>query len=166
MPHSDEVPVPVFDQLPILEDEDDITEDISEWDSDADFPDVTSTGPQRFDQPELNDLVRDLGLSKELSELLASRLNDKNLLQDGTKVGFYRHRENELLKYFATEKDFVYCNDVSGLLNAMGVTSYDPKEWRLFLESSKRSLKCVLLHNGNIYGAIRIGHSKGANGAI
>ena len=104
----------------------------------------------------MNDLVRDLGLSKELSELLASRLNDKNLLQDGTKVRFYRHRENELLKYFATEKDFVYCNDVSGLLNAMGVTSYDPKEWRLFLESSKRSLKCVLLHNGNIYGAIRM----------
>ena len=49
VPHSNEVPVPVFDQLPTLEDEDDITEDISEWDSDADFPDVTSTGPQRFD---------------------------------------------------------------------------------------------------------------------
>ena len=96
VPHSDEVPVPVFDQLPTLEDEDHITEDISEWDSDADFPDVTSTGPQRFDQPELNDLVRDLGLSKELSELLASRLNSKNLPQDGTKVTFYRHRENKL----------------------------------------------------------------------
>ena len=41
----------------------------------------------------------------------------------------------------------------------MGVTSYDPKEWRLFLDSSKRSLKCVLHHNGNIYGAIPIGHS-------
>ena len=159
VPHSDEVPVPVFDQLPTLEDEDDITGDISEWDSDADFPDVISTGPQRFYQPELNDLVTDLGLSKELSELLASRLNDKNLLQDGTKVTFYRHRENDLLKYFATEKDFVYCNDVSGLLNAMGVTSYDPKEWWLFLDSSKRSLKCVLLHNGNTYGAIPIGHS-------
>ena len=158
MPHSDEVPVPVFDQLPTFEDEDDITEDISEWDSVADFPEVTSAGPQRFDQPELNDLVRDLGLSKELSELLAFRLNDRNLLQDGTKVTFYRHRENELLKYFATEKDFVYCNEVFGLLNAMGVTSYDPKEWRLFLDISKRSLKCVLLHNGNIYGAIPIGH--------
>ena len=100
----------------------------------------------------MNDLVRDLGLSKELSELLASRLNDKNLLQDGTMVTFYRHRENELLKHFATEKDFVYCNDVSVLLNAMGVTSYDPKEKRLFLDSFKRSLKRVLLHNGNIIG--------------
>ena len=39
----------------------------------------------------------------------------------------------------------------------MSVTSYDPKEWRLFLDSSKRSLKCVLLHNGNIYGTIPIG---------
>ncbi len=159
MPHCGEVPVPVFEQLPSLEDEDDILEDNPESDSDADFVDVPTTEPKRFDQLELNDLVRDLGLSKELSELLASRLNDKNLLQDGTKVTFYRNRENELLKFFATEKDFVYCSDISGLLNAMGVTSYDSKEWRLFLDSSKRSLKCVLLHIGNIYGAIPIGHS-------
>ena len=30
---------------------------------------------------------------------------------------------------------------------------------RLFIDSSKRSLKCVLLHNRNIYGYIPIGHS-------
>ena len=52
----------------------------------------------------------------------------------------------------------MYCNDVSGLLDAMGVRSYDSKEWRLFLDSSNSSLKCVLLHNGN-NGAIPIGHS-------
>ena len=27
------------------------------------------------------------------------------------------------------------------------------------MDSSKRSLKCVLLHNGNSYGAVPIGHS-------
>ncbi|CAM1323525.1 Uncharacterised protein at_DN2338, partial [Pycnogonum litorale] len=32
-------------------------------------------------------------------------------------------------------------------------------EWRL-KDSSKTSLKCVLLHNGNIYGSIPIGHCK------
>ena len=29
----------------------------------------------------------------------------------------------------------------------------------LFIDSSKRSLKCVLLHSRNIYGCIPIGHS-------
>ena len=28
----------------------------------------------------------------------------------------------------------------------------------MFLDSSKRSLKCVLLHNGNAYGAVPVGH--------
>jgi hypothetical protein len=32
-------------------------------------------------------------------------------------------------------------------------------EWRLFIDSSKRSLKAVLLHNGNNYSSLPIGHS-------
>ena len=36
---------------------------------------------------------------------------------------------------------------------------YNPENWRLFIDSSKRSLKCVLLHNGNKYGSIPIAHS-------
>ena len=35
----------------------------------------------------------------------------------------------------------------------------DPTEWRLFIDSSKASLKCVLLHNGKRYTSISIGHS-------
>ena len=45
------------------------------------------------------------------------------------------------------------------MLKVMGVPQYDPNEWRLFIDSSKKSLKCVLLHNGNLFGAIPIGHS-------
>ena len=41
----------------------------------------------------------------------------------------------------------------------MGITEYKPQDWRLFIDSSKRSLKCVLLHNGNKYASIPIGHS-------
>ena len=37
--------------------------------------------------------------------------------------------------------------------------SYDPGEWQLFLDSSKHSLKCVLVHNGNVYGTVPVGHS-------
>ena len=46
-----------------------------------------------------------------------------------------------------------------GLLVAMGFPLYDLNEWRLFIDSSKKGLKCVLLHNGNLFGAIPIGRS-------
>jgi hypothetical protein len=32
-------------------------------------------------------------------------------------------------------------------------------EWQLFIDSSKRRLKAVLLHNGNKYASLPIGHS-------
>ena len=51
----------------------------------------------------------------------------------------------------------MYCHNVSGLLQAMGCV-YDPTEWRLFVDSLKASLKCVLLHNSNRYASIPIGH--------
>jgi hypothetical protein len=36
---------------------------------------------------------------------------------------------------------------------------YKVNEWRLFIESSKRSFKAALLHNGNNYASLPIGHS-------
>ena len=44
-------------------------------------------------------------------------------------------------------------------MKKLGVTQYDPNNWRLFIDSCKRSLKCVLLHNGNDFGSIPLGHS-------
>lgn len=41
----------------------------------------------------------------------------------------------------------------------MGLKQYEPSEWRLFIDSSKRSLKCILLHNGNEYAGVPIAHS-------
>lgn len=43
-------------------------------------------GPQRFNQKELNDFVRNLNLWKEFSELVASRLNEKNLIYPVTNI--------------------------------------------------------------------------------
>lgn len=50
--------------------------------------------PQKFTQVELSDLGRELGLSKEAHELLASRLKEKkkNLLDKGAKISVYRKR--------------------------------------------------------------------------
>ena len=36
---------------------------------------------------------------------------------------------------------------------------YKENEWRLFIDSSKRSLKAVLLHNKNVYSSIPVAHS-------
>lgn len=112
-----------------------------------------------FDQNELNDLIRDLNLSKEQSELLASRLKEKKCLAPHTKITTYRTREKDLLKYFSYQNDLVFCQDVKGLMSNMGLQQYTPYDWRLFIDSSKRSLKSVLLHNGNKFGSIPIAYS-------
>ena len=115
-------------------------------------------GPQLFSQIQLNDLVRDLGLSKDAAELLGSRLKNKNLLSSGTSFSWYRHREREFTQYFTKEGNLVYCNDVRGLMKCFEI-EYDSSEWRLFIDSSKTSLKAVLLHNGNVFASLPMGHS-------
>ena len=47
--------------------------------SDSDFQ--TTSHSERFDQNKLSDLIMDLNLSKDSSELLASRLKEKNVLK-------------------------------------------------------------------------------------
>ena len=84
VPHSEELPIPVFEGLPQLESalssEDDLSStDIETTIADNNFSPSLSP-PQLFSQNELNDMARDLNLSKESSELLASRLKEKNLL--------------------------------------------------------------------------------------
>ena len=41
----------------------------------------------------------------------------------------------------------------------MGLLYYNSGEWRVFIDGSKRSLKCVLLHKGNKFASFPIGHS-------
>jgi len=43
-------------------------------------------------------------------------------------------------------------------MNALGI-KHDPQEWRQFIDSSKLSLKAVLLHNGNQHPSIPVGHA-------
>jgi hypothetical protein len=46
--------------------------------SDSDFQaETTAKEPELFTQSELNDLVRDLGLPKDLAEILGCRLREK-----------------------------------------------------------------------------------------
>ena len=56
---------------------------------DSTFDTQHSSARQQFSQPELNDLVRDLGLSKKAAEVLASRLKEKNLLDSSAKESYF-----------------------------------------------------------------------------
>ena len=53
-----------------------------------------SAKPKPFGQSQLNDLVRDLGLSNTSFEILASSLSKHGILDSGTKITFYRDRDN------------------------------------------------------------------------
>ncbi|GBN35867.1 hypothetical protein AVEN_145467-1, partial [Araneus ventricosus] len=115
-------------------------------------------GPQLFSQGELNHLVRDLGLSEHGTELLGSRLKNKNLLTPGTSFSWYRHQEKEFTQFFSKEGNLAFCNDVQGLMKCFDI-EYDPSEWRLSIYSSKTSLKAVFLHNVNSFASLLLGHS-------
>ena len=53
----------------------------------------------------------------------------------------------------------MFCYDVDGLRNALGI-KYDLQEWHLvFIDSSKLGLKAMLLHNGNQHPSIPVRHA-------
>ena len=93
------------------------------------------------------------------AELLASRRQEKNLLHPGTSVTFYRKKEEELLKYITFMNGLAFCNNIHHLLLHVSLPESKLEEWKLFIDCLKRSLKYVLLHNGNKFGSILIGHS-------
>jgi hypothetical protein len=64
-----------------------------------------------------------------------------------------------LLLFFTEDNNLVFCSDIGNLLKKTGLSEYNSSEWRLFIDSSKCSLKCVLLNKGNKHGSIPIGHS-------
>ena len=104
--------------------------------------------PRLLGQAELNDLVRDLEFTKEKAQLLGSRLQERNLLKPGTKISHFQSRHMKFSSFYSKEKNVSFCSDISGLMQEIGCC-YDPSKWRLFIDSSKASLKAVLLHNGN-----------------
>jgi len=52
----------------------------------------------------------------------------------------------------------VYCNNIQELLEELQL-EHTYEQWRLFVDSSKVTLKAVLLHKGNKYLAILLAHA-------
>jgi len=111
--------------------------------------------PHILTQDELNDLIHNLELSKIKAELLGSRLKQWNLLEKNVRISSFRSRLQQLVPFFRNEDDLVFCYDVDGLINGLGI-KYDPQEWRLFIDSSKLEL---LIENSAYCWFILYGHN-------
>ena len=157
VPHGDGLPIP---QPPPQknesnsEDENTFKED--EPSEDHDY--VVNEKKKIPNQNDVNDLIRDLSLSKEDGEILTSRLKQWNLVSSDVKVTQQRKRQHLFSTYFTLREGVCYCHDIVGLFEGIGIPCYT-NDWRLFIDSSQRSLKAVLLHNGNIYPSLPVAHS-------
>ena len=162
VPNCEELPIPKAPEHVTLDEESsysDGNKEEKETDfGDTNFEESSSSEPHLLTQEDLNDLIRDLKLSKIQSELLGSRLKGWNLLQKNTKICIYRNRHSQFKDYFSEENGLVFCKDISSLMETFGI-EHNPTEWRLFIDSSKVSLKAVLLHNGNKFPSVPVGHS-------
>ena len=98
VPHSDDLPVPTppvnkdllsssDEEMPSREDS---AESISLEDIESTYSGTSGNEPHWITQEGLNDLARDL--SKQQSELLASRLKQWNLVQEDVRITSFRNR--------------------------------------------------------------------------
>ncbi|GBN89578.1 hypothetical protein AVEN_74631-1 [Araneus ventricosus] len=60
---------------------------------------------------------------------------------------------------FCQDGDVIFCNDVDSSFKALEL-QHNPQEWCLFIDSSKISLKAVLLRNGNHHPSIPVERSR------
>lgn len=110
------------------------------------IPDTSE--PHLLTQAEFDDLVRDLYLTKHMSELLGSRLQQWKLLKIDVKITATRERSASLAAWFDVNDKICYCKNIPMLFAEMK-QRFDPQEWRLFIDGSISSIKAVLLHIGN-----------------
>ena len=113
--------------------------------------------PKPYNQAELNYLVRDLNLPKVSALILGCRLKAKRMLNADTTFAWYKHLDNEHIRFFVKEHSLVCCVDVQSLIKKLR-TIYNFNDQHLFIDASKSSLKAVLLHNTNQFAFIPSAH--------
>ena len=114
--------------------------------------------PYYPNQVDINDFIREMALTKSNAELLVSRLKQWDLLNKGVRITSQRKRHCNFSRFFSLQDELCYCHDVRGFFQAIAI-SCNTNDWRLFIDSSSRSLKAVLLHNTNQCPSIPSAHS-------
>ena len=67
---------------------------------------------------------------------------------------FLELKIKSLKHFFDDQLDFVFYRDIPGMLVKIGLTNYFPPNWRIFINSLKKSQKCILLDIINVYRSI------------
>ena len=121
VPHEPPMPAPLppEDGLASLSDEVVFDEDSNLSPSDStgsEYEPEEKLKPILFSQEHLNDLKRDLALSEQKAELLASRLQENNLVQKDVLVSQYKKRKTDLSTVFRVDGPFCYCYDMTSYL--------------------------------------------------
>jgi len=113
-----------------------------------------------INQAQLDHFVRKLKLSKDDACLAALMLKDFGALHSETKVSVYRRRDVIYENYFSKneESGLVYCCDIPGLLNELGMHGNICSDWWLFIDGSIQILKAVLLHIDDKYPSIPVAY--------
>ena len=164
MPHGNGLPVPEpLDNFAMYSDDEGSVSSNSEKQQpsasrDEDYLPSTDSSNHNITEGELNDLISDFELPKHKAELLASRLQQWNLLHHSVKVTPFCTRNQEFEQFFKTVDYFTYCKDVDALMDAMRMR-HSCEKWRIFIDVSKTSLKAVLLHNGNKLPSIPLAYA-------
>ena len=60
--------------------------------------------------------------------------------------------------FYSEENDLVYCNNICTVRDVLD-HEHKATPWRLFIDSSKTSLKAVILHNGNKFPPVPLAYS-------
>jgi hypothetical protein len=109
--HSEYLPVPHPENVTFSDDDSDneVIQEVENPFHDPNFEASTTYEPHLLTQGDLNDLVRDLILSKKQSELLGSRLKEWNLLHINTKLCFFRNRQDEFKFLFSRKIFSILC---------------------------------------------------------
>ena len=141
VPHNNtDLPVP---QLPMRVQSD--SEEASSEDSEMEqVPSSCVVGRRRWageercpyypNQEDMNDLIREMTLTKSNAEILISRLKQWDLLDDGVRITSRRKRHRGFSTFFSFTDGLCYCHSVTELFEAIEI-SCNTSDWRFFIDS-------------------------------
>lgn len=158
LPHSENVPVPKRPS-PTQEYLPPTFETAGDADMETYVPShVTPTCNHiEITQSRLDIMTRRLKLSQRQSILLAKEMKQVNILAPDVRVYGAIGRHRNFTSFFKSieNNSIAYCTNVRDLVLTLH-HEYKPDDWRLFIDSSKSSLKAVLLHNTNLKNSVPI----------
>jgi hypothetical protein len=140
VPHTEDIPIPVPPQQYILEPDEEPNLNREKTPQTSTSTDADFTAELQFNkfhpitQQELNNIIRNLDLPESKAELLGSRLQQWNILEENLRISVYRKRHKDLVQFFNMERGLVACTDIDGVMQTLNIND-NPLDWQLFIDS-------------------------------